>query len=408
MQIENHNASVVVDIVVGTASNHVDAELHCGWGVDPFKSLTEENIYDALQQEVDMIHFDDAGLKYARGREAGATPPTVIGRGSFKTLPAREIERMFHALEREVEVPFDLIVDASGKEVFKVNPMGKYFRTGMGTRLPKNDPHVFSEEVQLFLKERDALGIDTLLFESPKTCDVMTGRRGFEVFNELLKRVRVAMRGEDFITCRRRRCERARRNFLSATRYVDALFGRYVRLLVLRVDLGYKDWTRVENDLVSRKTIQDIRQDLMHFLNNRRSNSLFNAMVGYVAKIEHGTTKGFHAHAMFFFDGSKVQRDAWLAGQIGEYWSNVVTKGEGLFYNCNAHKARYRRLGIGRIEDGDIVGRGNLLLALSYITKADQYLAVQGDSGRTFFRGVFKPRTTRGGRPRGSSHGRQG
>lgn len=34
-------------------------------------------------------------------------------------------------------------------------------------------------------------------------------------------------------------------------------------------------------------------------------------MVGHIWKLEEGTTKGYHFHLMFFFDGSKVQHDAY-------------------------------------------------------------------------------------------------
>lgn len=384
------------DIADSIASNG----LSNGLRNDQFHTLTDEDIYDALQDEVDLICFDDAGIKDAVTSGIGEVRSPAIGLGYLKTDPARNIERLVRALEKDTKPPFELLVDAAGKEVIKTNPLGKFFGFVMDTHFLPNEPHTFSEEVELVFKEREALNIETCRLQTPNSRDPETGKKGYELFNELIENVAIAMRDEDFIARRRRRRERARRNYLSAKRYTAAIFKRCARLEVLRIDFGYRDWTKQQNNLISMKTIQEMRRDLMHLLNNRRSNRLFKAMVGYIAKIEHGTTKGYHAHALFFFDSSKVQRETWRAGEIGKYWNNVVTQGEGLFYNCNAHKAKYRRLGIGRIEDSDAAKRANLLLAIAYITKADQYLTVRGDGGRTFFKGVAKPRTTTGGRPR--------
>jgi len=31
---------------------------------------------------------------------------------------------------------------------------------------------------------------------------------------------------------------------------------------------------------------------------------------------------------------------AHLAKQLGEYWQNTITKRDGMYYNCNAHKSQ--------------------------------------------------------------------
>ena len=95
--------------------------------------------------------------------------------------------------------------------------------------------------------------------------------------------------------------------------------------------------------------------DFQQFKNNWRGKStLFANLKGYIWKLEWGPGKGIHYHLIFFFDGSQVLKDAYLAQQIGKYWTEVITKGSGLYWNCNASKDQYRELGIGVIRADDL------------------------------------------------------
>jgi hypothetical protein len=182
------------------------------------------------------------------------------------------------------------------------------------------------------------------------------------------------------------------KNYKELTEYVDALFERHSRLLVLRVDLSYSK----EN---SKTTQTEAKRDRERLFENARSNKLFGEMVGYIWKLEHGPEKGFHYHMMFFFDGSKVREDITLAKRIGEYWTEVITKGRGLYYNCNAVKLAYKSCGIGMIEHADGNLREGLRNAVVYLTKTDLYMKLQTE-GRGMGKGLYPiPKGSRG-RPR--------
>ncbi len=161
------------------------------------------------------------------------------------------------------------------------------------------------------------------------------------------------------------------KNYKELTSYVDALFEHYSRLLVVRVDLSYQKQH-------AKTTQAEAKRDREHLLQNSRSNKLFDDMVGYIWKLEHGAEKGFHYHMIFFFDGSKVRQDITKALLIGKYWTNVVTKGRGLYYNCNADKSRYKSCGIGMVHNADSLMRDSLTsLAVPYLTKTDLYMKLQ-------------------------------
>lgn len=183
------------------------------------------------------------------------------------------------------------------------------------------------------------------------------------------------------------------RSYRNLATYEGALFKKYSRLLVVRVDLAYLSKHR---DI----GVETARADLRHFLNNRRNNALFNALVGYIWKLEYAELRGHHYHVMLFFDGSKVLKDSHIGDRIGQYWEQI-TKGRGTFYNCNRRKHRYVRCGIGMVSHGDRDMRDNLLVAIRYLTKAEQLLRFRRDKRvRAIGRGVMPGESSGLGRPR--------
>lgn len=391
-------------------------------GSNAFDSLKRDLVYASLNDEVDVIQ--NPNFDYVP--ENNGAPRYFLGTGFHKAALARSIETFLKKVEREPDVPFEFIRSHKHKHpVLKVNALGEWFGTVMRCALWDDTRHEFSEEVQLVLEGVRALNIDSYQLKYPETQDLFEGRFGYQHFNNLVAWLRTALLDEGFVARRRRRREQARRHYLSGKAYIEQLFDRYARLLVLRIDLGYAAWpdgtstaglfntgaaaaadavanadAEPEKKVAPGKSLPRARSDLAKFLNNRRSNSIFEHMVGHLWKLEEGETKGYHFHLFAFFDGSKVKQDAHLAKQLGEYWQEAVTKGDGVYYNCNAHKSAYRRLGIGMINHDDAQLRENLLLALAYVTKADQYLRVRADAARIFGKGVVKPRLSAAGRPR--------
>lgn len=218
--------------------------------------------------------------------------------------------------------------------------------------------------------------------------------------NECMNQIRKNVKTKAFIARLNSYQRSSNKNYKELAGYVDALFERYSRLLVLRVDLSY--WKE------SAKTAQAVaKQDRERLFGNARSNKLFDDMVGYIWKLEHGPEKGFHYHMMFFFDGSKVREDVTLARRVGEYWSDVVTKGRGLYFNCNANKFGYKTRGVGMIDHTDAQLRKGLREAVIYLTKTDLYMKLQTE-GRGMGKGLSPGPKGPRGRPRAISPPREG
>lgn len=254
--------------------------------------------------------------------------------------------------------------------------------------------------------------------------------------------------------------QRSRGNQKSGEAYIDLLFSRYSKLLVGRMDLymtsefwkqcnieesgKYSSEHRKELDemhaectarhiangvspslaqsyadatgrsyvdvFVQSKLRKIARQKYQHLMNNRRGCMLFDNVVGYIAKMEYGQSRGHHFHVILFMDGQKVKNDQFIVQEVGKYWRDVVMKGQGAFHNCNQKifgtgMYSYKRVGIGMIDHADLDKRNVLKKdVLGYLTKSEQFVRadVSGIKFRVFSRGSLRDdgRERKLGRPR--------
>ena len=182
--------------------------------------------------------------------------------------------------------------------------------------------------------------------------------------------------------------------------YISELFERYARLVVIRVDLGYgAAYSPLTGQGVDYQTVNENRVKLLDWL---RYPGQFPSYVGYVWKLEYGFEKGLHYHVLFFFNGALSAQDVMIAKMIGDYWVREVTKGKGVYYNCNARKSGYQYCGIGSINYFETQAIQYLQQAAAYLTKKDyRVLCVIPVGARVFGRsGRPKPTGHFLGRPR--------
>ncbi len=181
----------------------------------------------------------------------------------------------------------------------------------------------------------------------------------------------------------------------STKKYIDALSNKYSKLNIVRVDLGY------EKPHSQTTTLEEVNNDFNHMLNNARSKpSIFEHKVGYVCKREYTEDKGTHLHAIFIFDGQKVQKSAFKADQIGKYWEEI-TEGKGSYHNC--HRNKYKSDGIGILEHNDSDKRAILYdKVISYLCKDEQDIEAMKNNpkDRAFTRGTLPKKEGKKGRPR--------
>lgn len=284
-------------------------------------------------------------------------------------------------------------------KISKLKPLCFFYDTFNSMRNSYVEGYDYSPYVNTFFLACKALELWN--HELPKNPYVYYSERkstAAKIFNELIAWVRKEGRSKRFKNQVYARSYNAIRNYQEAEEYIACLFDWHSRLLVIRIDIGYR------HDYAEKLSIPEANKDFVRLFNNLRFNKLFDALVGKLWKLEVGEEKGIHYHLMLFFDGAAVRKDAFIASQIGEYWVKKITGGNGVYYNCNASKNKYKRCGIGMISHNDHEKRQNLLNALQYLTKQDQYLRCKpGQKTRSFGKGNMPSERTSGvGRPRRS------
>ena len=180
---------------------------------------------------------------------------------------------------------------------------------------------------------------------------------------------------------------------------IYGLFSTHSKLTVMRVDL-YLGKQRNEH-----LNLEYCLNCYQRFLNNQRHNTIFENKVGYIAKLEFTEHRGYHYHFVFFFDGQKVIQDSYYANLICNYWIDGITKGRGTANNCNKDPQKYARygmgVGIGVIDYRDKDKIANLLYAVSYLAKSDQYILEKAcPKQKTFVTSQLPPPKSNRGRPR--------
>lgn len=251
--------------------------------------------------------------------------------------------------------------------------------------------YVYSPYIEAFIACSKEVGLISPCFLStPREC------------NELIAQLWQHCQTEHFKEAVRITHREADKRYRNYAQYVDALFDRNDRIIVLRLDLSYqKIYTR-------QITLSKATSDMERLLNNRRNNQLFKSNIGYIIKTEYGIERGIHFHVLLFFNGSQRKGTSHVhhAQQIGEYWCNEITMGQGSYWNCNQNIEEFRtreRCGIGVIHWNETNLRRNLQnYVLAYLCKVGQsFKSLQFSKAKMIRRGAFPAaQQVRLGRPR--------
>jgi hypothetical protein len=303
------------------------------------------------------------------------------------------------------EAPATQIMDLRNDEtVSKITLVGEKFLNALGRSYTFRNFPLFPSHAAL-----NALAL-RLLEQRPCLLQLARGPwnagpvGSFDEVDAGLREYRIIFRSKDFQKVHRWQSDFVRRSRLETQRYVDALFGFYSRLLIVRVDFAYRDVPLKMSSEKRNDWMERIYADRSRFVNNMDQNGIFRGLVGWMMKMEYGLRRGFHVHAIFFFNGDVRHGDVAIAFDVGRYWQDVITKGEGTFYACNAHADRYAKWrdptvgnALGMIHRGYFKKRAYLMRAILYIIKEELYAKVLiGPRRRIFFKGEMPTSRTGG------------
>lgn len=171
------------------------------------------------------------------------------------------------------------------------------------------------------------------------------------------------------------------KNYSELEGYIDGLFLNWPRLMVVRLELGYRwpDSTEKFEEPISdderirgfERLVED-RVELIKLVRKKANNRF----VGFIWKLNYGPDLSYRYHLMLFFDGFKVSEDLHWAEMIGEVWVKEVTQGDGVYFNFNRVESGHWCSGIGMVQRGDEKKRESLMKAVTYLTKPDDYLRI--------------------------------
>lgn len=308
-------------------------------------------------------------------------PRTVIEHGHGKTLQI--LDDMVRAILASKEPFFETTTTRQGKKRFKQTQLGNHFFKLNLHRKAYKPGCLFSEHIELLFRHMRDLGLWQVRFTHPDANLPLSKKYQGDLCNTLVEELRKEGNTPAFKRRVARRAEKAKKNTDSTIAYEADLFGWRSRINIMRLDLGFG----AEHS--AHITIEQAKYYLNKLLNNRRSNSMFAALGGYIWRLEYGGDgKGYHFHVILFFDGSELLKDAYNADLIGKYWIDVITKGKGAYHNCNRDKSAYKRLGIGMVHRHNDEKRKALREdVIPYLTKKDYCFRPEMSGARVIGKG---------------------
>ena len=181
-------------------------------------------------------------------------------------------------------------------------------------------------------------------------------------------------------------------NDLSLVEYVENIIADHYKVLLVRVDLGYR------KEYLSQLKVTAVYEHIKAFkLLMKDHNGCFKDLLGYGVALEQGKTRGYHAHVFLIYNGSERCKDWYIADQVIQNWGRITQyKGVGMNLHTSEYKQKFAkngRLGIGMIHRKNESEVQNALTTIRYLTsqnKFEQCLRITPMGKRTFFKGVYK------------------
>ncbi|WP_200639444.1 YagK/YfjJ domain-containing protein [Stutzerimonas xanthomarina] len=319
-------------------------------------------------------------------------------------LDLRRIEKMMRRLEVCKESNLFTCFIEKGVVRIKAKRLGNNFVLSLLQGVCKFDYHFPVHEVnpyiEVFYKCINRLD-ESFMFDGWDRLIDKDAVVFLEAMNRIVCFARSEMSGKSFKKLKGRFYKASKKRSDSLDSYIDALFDKHSRLLVVRVDLSYRADFFNKGDGFDEK-LALVKAHWATMQRDLYKGKPADSLLGFACKLEYGQLKGFHLHLLLFYNGSVRRQDGVLGKMLGEHWRDSVTAGAGTYFNCNAVKAKYRHLGIGMINFDQTECRDALKNRVaSYLTKIDYWVRLSPCKGRAFFRGNMpKKDIVKRGRPR--------
>lgn len=189
-----------------------------------------------------------------------------------------------------------------------------------------------------------------------------------------------------------------RKNSHSIVEHFSNLMSRHATLLVVRIDLGYSAKSHPQFPSENQQAIAI--SDRRRFFNEIKKN--YPDWLGFVWKLEFASRKGYHYHAILYFDGERLRADAKISLALAHLWERVTGYNQGVTFLCNLHKQRYRHPAIGSIHYKEKEKIENFKFIADYLSKSDIVCCLRAKRQRTMGKSKIPEMKIKKGRPRAS------
>ena len=208
-----------------------------------------------------------------------------------------------------------------------------------------------------------------------------------DFLNGFVTDIRKEGRSAKFVNFKDNYIRTTNKSYQGLTGYIDQIFENHVDQFVVRMDFCYKNPNNYLTAEDNAKEYEDLirhRKALQEFL---ESKVIFgeDVFLGSAWKVEYGPYKYFNLHALMFFNANTLPESLDLSKIIGNHWTNEVTQGEGLYFNCQAYPSNFKKCGTGLIRSHDITGQTALKKAAIYMTKTAYFIKLLAPANKRTF-----------------------
>lgn len=201
---------------------------------------------------------------------------------------------------------------------------------------------------------------------------------------DMVSNLRSSVRSEDFQRELDNRRRQMQKNHRAGIRYIDKIFEKRSKVLVIRLDLVVGGESPEGRGITQTVDLKQACSEFAKFIRYMRATY---PQVGYLRELEYGLLTGYHFHVLIFIDGHLKRNDVRIAQELGEHWKNVITEGRGRYWNCNARPQDYERHALGMIHRSDTLKRKVLIdKVLDYLTRKRFWMRLEGVK-KTFGKG---------------------
>lgn len=330
-------------------------------------TATESELYSALmdstlgyiqhQDQVIRLHTDDQSHAHAIWSIVNLTKKIIASTMVLFSVKSDEKKQLGHINSTKLGESVLSGLKNKASEITKYYPF-----------------HEFNPYVGLFFKHSHTRHLYGYPFKF--TDEIVQITKIVDSLNGFISDIRKDANSKIFQTTMKNFRRSSEKNFSSLNNYIAGLFKQHARMIVLRIDFGYKKEDVYQQEFSCSMPYEQVKQDREALLSYLRKKIPLpsGSFLGYAWKLEFGLGKSYHHHVMIFLDGDKVREDVTIAKMIGDHWNTSIAKDRGLYFNCNAFKGGYKQCGIGMLHFSNTLALEGLRKAVLYMTKTDFFI----------------------------------